>query len=259
VRLAGGPLGGILLAVVGIRWLIYADALSYLLSGAAICLTSRTDGETAAGRTTVSDVIGDLRAGARVLRGEPVARGLLPVTVVFLAANASLSAVLIPFGVQRLAGTEHTGFLLAGLGAGVLLGAPLIRVLLDRIQPRYLLAASLSATAICYLMLFRSSSLAAALPAAAAVGLFGSMSLVTSQTALQRAIPPAVLGRACAVFGAGEAAATLFGAVAGPFLAQAAQPSGVAATAALVTFGAAALTLLLVPRVAPGIPVPPAA
>jgi len=46
----------------------------------------------------------------RVLRAQPVARALLPVTVIFLAANASLSAVLIPFGVQRLGGSEHTGY-----------------------------------------------------------------------------------------------------------------------------------------------------
>jgi hypothetical protein len=72
-----------------------------------------------------------------------VARALLPVTLVFLAANASLSAVLIPFGVQRLGGAEPTGFLLGGLGVGYLAGAPLVRVLLDLAEPRTLLATSL--------------------------------------------------------------------------------------------------------------------
>ena len=74
--------------------------------------------------------------------------------------------------------------------------------------------------------------------------MFGSMSLVVPQTAVQRVIPNAVLGRVTAVFLTAEAAATLTGAVAGPFLAQAAQLEGVAIAASLVTLGAAALAWL---------------
>jgi predicted MFS family arabinose efflux permease len=177
-----------------------------------------------------------------------VARALLLVTVVFLAANASLSAVLIPFGIQRLGGSEHTGFLLAGLGIGFLLGAPVIRLLLDRVQPGPLLAATLAATAAAFFALFTSSSLATALPATVAVGAFGSMSLVVPQTAMQRVIPNALLGRIGAVFLTGEAAATLGGAAAGPVLAQAAGLTATAAVASLVTLAAAALARLSVPK-----------
>ena len=178
-----------------------------------------------------------------------MARALLLVTVIFLAANASLSAVLIPFGIQRLGGSEHTGFLLAGLGVGFLLGAPAIRLLLDRVQPGPLLAATLAATAAAFFALFTSSSLATALPAAAAVGTFGSMSLVVPQTAMQRVIPNALLGRIGAVFLTGEAAATLAGAAAGPVLAQAAGLTATAAVAGLVTLAAAALARLSVPKI----------
>ena len=262
VRLIGGPLGGVLLAVWGARWLIGIDAASYLLSAAAMFMTSATAREPARPRTTrprtkprqdrerttVATVARDLAAGVRVLRRQPVARALLLVTVVFLAANASLSAVLIPFGIQRLGGSEHTGFLLAGLGTGFLLGAPVIRLLLDRVQPGRLLAATLAATAAAFFALFSSSSLATALPAAAAVGAFGSMSLVVPQTAMQRVIPNALLGRIGAVFLTGEAAATLGGAAAGPVLAQAAGLTATAAVASLVTLAAAALARLSVPK-----------
>src|ERR1035438_8197673 len=78
----------------------------------------------------------------------------------------------------------------------------------------------LTATAAAYFLLFTSSSLTTALPAAVATGRFGSMSLVIPQTAMQRVIPNAVLGRVSAAFLAGEAAAILAGAVAGPFLAH---------------------------------------
>ena len=253
VRLIGGPLGGMLLAAYGIRTLIWADCASYSLAAVAMFLTSRPAREPSAscstGGTAIRQVARDFISGARVLRGQRVARALLPVAVVFLAANASLSALLIPFGIRRLGGGEHTGFLLSCLGAGYLLGAPVIRALLDRVQPRTLLAATLAATAGGYCLLFTSSSLGTALPAAAAVAASGSMSLVTVQTTLQRVIPNAMLGRVTAIFLTGEAAATLAGAVAGPFLAQLAGLRSVAVAASLLTLGAAALARLRVPRV----------
>ena len=254
VRLIGGPLGGVLLAVCGIRWLICADAFSYLLAAAAMYLTSRSGCEHPDRTGLVSAVARDLVEGTRVLRAQPVARALLPVIVIFQTANASLSAVLIPFGVQRLGGSEHTGLLLSCLGVGFLLGAPVIRAFLDRAEPRNLMTASLTATAGAYFVLFTSSSLATALPAAAAVAMSGSMSLVIQQTVLQRVIPGAVLGRVSAVFLTGEAAATLTGSVAGPFLAQAAHLLAAATAASLVTLSAAALAFLTMPQMPPSSP-----
>jgi MFS family permease len=248
MQLIGGPLGGILLTLYGARWLICADALSYVISAVANFMTSRSAGDHADRAASIRGVARDLIEGTRVLRGQPTARALLPVTVIFLAANASLSAVLIPFGVQRLGGSEHTGFLLCCLGVGVLLSAPLVRALLDRSRIRDLLAASLTATAAGYFLLFTSSSLTTALPAAVAIGMFGTMSGVVPQTAIQRVIPNEALGRVSAAFVTGEAAATLTGAVAGPFLAQTAHLSGIAAVASLATVCAAALTFLTVPR-----------
>jgi MFS family permease len=262
VRLVGGPLGGVLLAVCGIRWLICADTFSYLLSAAAMFMTSRSGRGHPDRNAMVRDVAGDLIEGVRVLRAQPVALSLLPVMVIFLTANASLSAVLIPFGVQRLGGSEHTGFLLSGLGAGFLIGAPVTRAFLDRAQPRTLLTASLTGTALAYVLLFTSSSLATALPAAVAIGGCGCMSLVSQQTTLQRVISDAALGRVSAVFLTGEAAATLIGSVAGPFLAQAANLAAVAVVASLVTLGAAALAFRTVPRMSAiniGSPPPPGA
>ncbi len=283
VRLIGGPLGGVLLTAFGVRWLIGADALSYLVSAAANALTSRpalghatparpprpptgpqatpeaaTSSRPPAARraSTVRHVARDLAEGARVLRGQPMARALLLVTVIFLAANAALSAMLIPLGIRRLGGGENTGLVLSALGVGFLLAAPLLRALLDRVPPRTLLTATLAATAAGQFGLFTSTSLVTALPAAVAIGMFGSMSEVIPQTALQRVIPNAVLGRIGAVFLTGEAAVGLLGAVAGPFLAQAVQLTGLATVASLVTLAAAALTLLTVPRTPVIVPEP---
>ncbi len=76
VRLIGGPLGGILLTAYGVSWLICADALSYLLSAAAMLLTSRPDRRDARRdrKTAISDVTGPRphRGGSRPA---PPARG----------------------------------------------------------------------------------------------------------------------------------------------------------------------------------------
>jgi predicted MFS family arabinose efflux permease len=256
VRLIGGPLGGILLAVCGVKWLICADALSYLASAAANALTSKPGQTAARPRTTIGGMFRDLAEGGRVLRAQPVVRALLPVTVIFLAANAALTAMLIPLGVRRLGGTEHIGLLFSALGVGFLLAGPVLRTVLDRLQPRILLAATLTATAAGQFVLFTSTSLATALPAGVAIGLFGSMSEVIPQTAMQRIIQGAVLGRISAVFLTGEAAVGLAGAVAGPFLAQAIHLPGLAIVASLLTLGAAALSRLAVPRMATVVPPP---
>jgi MFS family permease len=249
VRLIGGPLGGALLAVLGIRWLICADVLSYLAAAVAVAMTARTGAGAPrrAAATAAGDVLADLQAGVRAVRGSRLARGLLAVMAVFLAANASLSAVLIPFGLRRLGGSEHTGLMLAALGAGFLLAAPLLPVLLDRVQARHALAASLAASAGAYFLLFSATSLAAALPAAVAVGLAGSVALAVPQTAIQRGIANGVLGRVSAAFVTTAAAATLLGAIVGPFFAQAAGIPGAAVAASVTTLAAAALALALVP------------
>ncbi|GGK72651.1 MFS transporter [Mangrovihabitans endophyticus] len=249
VRLVGPPLGAALAAFVGIDFVIGADIASYLISALAIALSTRRPLGRDRTDAAISRYRTELHEGLTALRESRIARGLLLISTLFLTANASLSALLVPFGVTRLGGSEQTGFVVSALGVGFLLGGPLIRALLDRTQPRRLLAAGLAGVAAGFITLFSASSLTAAAPAAVAIGVFGSMALVVPQTALQRALPNAVLGRVSSVFFAAEALATLIGAVVGPSTAQAFGIRTVAAAACVVTLAAAALCATL-PRVA---------
>jgi predicted MFS family arabinose efflux permease len=260
VRLVGGPLGGVLFAFLGIRWLIGADAASYLIAAAAALMTSRHPSRPEApldevgagprGPATGEGARASLVAGVRALRRSPAARGLLAVQVLFLAANASLSAVLIPFGLRRLGGSTQTALLMAALGAGFLLGAPVLRIVLDRVQARHAMAASLAVTAAAYVGLFSSTTIAAALPAGVVIGMTGAVILSVPVATVQRVTGSELLGRITAAFTTGGAAATMAGAVAGPVIAQAIQLTGAAAAAASVTLAAAALALVIVPRTA---------
>jgi hypothetical protein len=73
--------------------------------------------------------------------------------------------------VRRLGGTVHTGVLLSCLGVGFLLGAPTTRLALERLQPRLLLAAALTATAAGFFVLVTTPGLA--FPVAVTIGMFG--------------------------------------------------------------------------------------
>ena len=247
VRLVGPPLGAALLTLTSFQVLITVDVVSYLISAAAIAMTSVASTPDRERPPILRSVFRDLTDGLRVLRGLPIALVLLPLTAVFLAANASLSALLVPFGVRQLGGTAQVGLVVSGLGVGFLIGAVLIRALVDHVQPRYLLAAAQLTTAVGFFVLFHSTSLAVAIPAAVAIGVFGSMTLVTPQTVLQRVVPNDLLGRISSIFFAAEALATLLGALAGPLLAGKLSLSSAAAWACAVTAAGALTGVVLVP------------
>ncbi|MER5263206.1 MFS transporter [Actinosynnema sp. NPDC002837] len=237
-RLVGAPLGGALTALVGFPVLVVADAASYLVSAGLIALLSR-GGRDGAGGGERPGVGGGLREGLAFVRSGRTARVLLVVSTAFLTANASLSALLVPFGMTALGGEGPVGLVMSALGVGFLLGAPATRVLVDRLPSGPLLAGALATTSIGFVLLFNAASLTAALPAAALIGLSGSAALVVTQTALQRVTPTGVLGRVGALLVTGEAAATVVGALAGPALAELTSPRTTAYAACALTVAAA--------------------
>lgn len=240
VRLLGPPLGGILLAWAGFEVLIGLDVASYLVSAAAIAMTAK--------RPATRTARPGLQAGLKALRELPAARALLPLSGVFLAANAALSALLVPFGVQRLGGSAQVGLVLSALGVGFLGGAVVVRWL-GRIQPRTTLAVAQLATAGGFALLFTADDLAIAMVAAIVIGVFGSITVVSPQTLLQRVAENEFLGRISAVFLVVEAFATLVGALLGPWLAESVSLRFAAMAAATTAAAGALVGLVTVPRV----------
>lgn len=248
VRLVGGPLGALLLVAVGFDALVLVDAASYLVSAVAILMTRPRPRSPNPAAATVHSLATDLVEGLRALRAEPLSRALLPIRSVFLLANACLTAILVPFGLRNLGGSEQLGFVLSALGVGFLLGAPLVGLLVDHCQPKYSLMGSLATTAAAYFLLFHSSTPVPAVAAAVVIGVAGPIELNMPQTVVQRMLPHPVLGRVTAVFFMGEAFATLIGALLGPVLAQATSLPTTATIAAVVTV-ATGLACLPLPRV----------
>jgi predicted MFS family arabinose efflux permease len=248
VRLIGAPLGGALLVWAGFDLLVWLDAGTYLLSAAAILLTARLATHTEPGSGGVGRILVDIREGLTFLRTEPTARALLLVNTLFLGANACLTALLVPYGVTVLGGSRQTGLLMSALGVGFLLGAPLMRSLVDRIPPAYLLGGMLAATGGGYALLFSATALETALPPAVLIGAAGSTALGAVQTTLQRVTPNDILGRTSSAMFTCEAVATLAGAVMGPSVAQAFSITWTAYFAGVATVLSGTLGVLLLPR-----------
>ncbi|WP_112228143.1 MFS transporter [Lentzea atacamensis] len=240
VRLVGPPLGGVLLVWAGFEVLIGLDVASYLVSAVAIACTRRRSSEKT-GRS-------GLKAGLKALGELKLARTLLPLTGVFLAANAALSALLVPFGVRNLGGSTQVGMVLSALGVGFLAGAVAVRWL-DRVQLRTVLAGAQLGTAGGFAVLFSAQELGIAMIAAVVIGAFGSITVVAPQTALQRVADNEYLGRISAVFLAVEALATLIGAIVGPWVAESVSLSFAAMGAAVITAVGALVGAVTVPRV----------
>ncbi|GAB2848190.1 MFS transporter [Lentzea nigeriaca] len=235
VRLAGPLLGGVLFAWAGFEVLIGLDVASYLISAAAIACTRKTSAPKADRQKLAPKTLGQLE------------RVLLPLTGVFLAANAALSALLVPFGMRNLGGSTQVGVVLSALGVGFLGGAVLVRWS-DRLQLRTVLAGAQLATAGGFAVLFSARELGIAAAAAVVIGAFGSVTVVAPQTAVQRSTDNDQLGRVSAVFLTVEAVATLVGAIVGPWVAESVSMHFAAMGAAVVAAVGALVGAVTVPR-----------
>lgn len=249
-RLAGPPLGAAIALLGGFYILAGLDAASYAASAALIFMISGTYAWHQDDKLTLHRAWTMLADGAGAIRHAPMAHALLPVSTLFLVANASLGAILTPFGMTHWGGERQVGLTISGLGIGFLIGAPMIRAFATRIQPRLLLGSALAAAGIDFFLLFHSRTVIEAMAAAVVNGLFGSLILAVPQVILQIVIPNEVLGRVSAAFFTAEALATLVGSLEGPFVAQYFGYGWTTAIACAGVLAAALLTFTIVPAMA---------
>jgi MFS family permease len=249
VRLFGPPLGAILLVAGGIHAVIYIDIACCLVSALIVAMTKRRQDHRLARDGNARQALRDLANGLAFISGERMIGRLLLTNAVFLAANAALTALLVPFGVASLGGSEQTGYLLSALGIGYLAGAPISKWAADRFTIRRIVAIGQAAAALAFFLLFNAPSLPIALLAGVLIGMPGVVVIVSVQTALQHGVPDRFLGRVSAAFFTAEAAATLLGSIAGPALvATAGSLTFALNTGSALALAAALLTYLLVPK-----------
>lgn len=242
IRLAAPPLGALLLAGPGIRFVLITDVVSYLLSAAIIAKINRTPAAP-----DKQEERGALH-GLRYLRHSKILRGILAGNGVFLTANAGLTALLVPLTVERLHAPGYAiGYLISGLGAGFLVGAAISAKAQTWLSVRNLLITTQLATAAAFFALVNAPGITWAIAAAALIGIPGSVLLITAETTVQRITPTGMLARIGALFYAMDSLSVIAGAlIASALIKLAGLPTtlNLLAAAALL---AAPITLFAVP------------
>jgi predicted MFS family arabinose efflux permease len=238
-RMIGPPLGT-LLATRGLFSLVVAfDILGYALAAVLIGRLSVPPGDTDAPPAGV-------REGVRLIRRTHMLVGLMVTSWLFLAGNAGVTALFVPFVAERLRQPGATGLLISALGVGYLAGSAVSKPLLDRCAMRPILIGAYAMVGASFLVLFNASTVAVAMVAIAVAGVPGSVVLVVIATRMQTATPDRALGRVAAAFSVSDATANLAGAVAAPVaLAQFALGTALNLFTALVFLAVPATVFLL--------------
>ncbi len=209
-RLAGSPLGGLLLPVLKLDGLVLADAASFLIAAALLAHAAahapRPEALAGAGTKRLAAI----RDGARALRRNPTLRTAAVVTFLGAVAQGLFLVLFILFVLRSLHGGDATVGLLRGVQAiGGVLGGIVVSLWAGRFSSRAMAAAGFATFGLISLITWNSPNvtsaawwyavlfIAAGIPATALnAGLI---------TATQDASPPSIQGRVLGLIGVAEA------------------------------------------------------
>lgn len=248
----GSPVGGLIVIASGVVAGLAANAVTFAFSGAMVSLmiVPLVDrGPSATAGTPGRSLTADVREGLRYLASQ---RPLLAVTLAGMAANFFL-AIFFQYTVfyatdQLHAGVTGFGILLAAGAGGFALGGIIPgRIGVDR-APAVWYAASWTAVGASIFGMAFTHQLAIAIGLMAAFGTLGGIGNTTFFSAVQRTVPPELLGRYFATDEAGSFAMIPAGQVVGGLLVLSA---GVAVAYEIAGLGAfvGSGVLLLMPAV----------
>ncbi len=241
--MAGPAIGGLLVATVGVEAAFALDAATYLISAA---LLSRIPLPPPEGEREES-FAGELRSGLSYLAGARLPLAIVVGTfLTILTANATVPAeIFLAKGVFD-AGDTGYGLLVAFWGGGMVVGSALAAVLDGRVNLVVLYFVSIFVTALALAGAGVSPAFVLALVALAVAGAANGMDNVATDTALQRRVPEALLGRVFSVRFLGYSAGEALAYPAGGLIVDSAGPRSTYLLAGAATASAGFLTLLMV-------------
>jgi MFS family permease len=202
-RLVGAPLGGLLVAVVGLRAVVIVDLVSYLVVAIAITFVRAATDPVPAASGEPEDPH-PIRTGLREINRRPILRGVVSIGGISQIAQGAFVVLFVVFVVARLGrdGTD-VGIIRGTMAIGAVLGAVIITRLADRIDPLHLLVVGFTGMGVASFVFWNAPVLTDALWAYivlfALSGVPGSAVAVGIVTTVQTHSPPAVLGRVVGV------------------------------------------------------------
>jgi MFS family permease len=195
----GPALGALMMAVAGPSVSILLNAVTFIAS--AFAVGAIRPGEKFAppertGELQMPSVLGDIRTGARALRGAPTAIRLVAADVLASTVYGMLTVTLVMVSRKVGAGTGGYGLLLAGFGVGGVIGATVTARLDAPSRWRRTLAIAILLVGIPLAALGVVPTLAGAVALAVLGGGGMIVGEVLGETALPRMLDDEVLARA---------------------------------------------------------------
>ena len=130
-RLAGAPLAGLCIALLGSSQVLWLDAVTFLLSAIMVAWAvpfSRLHVSTASEKTGTSLVV--LLEGVRAIGRDRLLLAIVLIVMIMNFVDTPFSGVLLPVYVKQTVGNAFAlGLLIAGAGAGAVIGAALFAAL----------------------------------------------------------------------------------------------------------------------------------
>ena len=143
-QLVGPPLGGALLALMGLSTVVVVDAVSFLASALSLLLVRPMPLPPAADPPASSGAFwSQLKEGALLIRRSRLLTGLILVLALTQVSNGVINVVLVPF-VKRVLGlgAGEFGSLLSFQALGAIAGSLTVGLIATRVRPRLLISAS---------------------------------------------------------------------------------------------------------------------
>ena len=131
---AAPALAGLLVALLGLRWVFWFDAFTYLVSASLVAVTVMPYLKSKLAKISLRSFLTELTTGTRILLREPSLRQALTLSIAEATAGAAAIVATVSY-VRDVLGRGETAF--AFVMAGVGLGSSLTAVALGRATGRY--------------------------------------------------------------------------------------------------------------------------
>ncbi len=191
-RLVGPPLGGALLALLGLSSTVFIDSASYLVSAVMIL------GMLA----TLAGVWHEWLDGLRLVIHERILLTLFVAGAIIMLSQGIINVLIVVFVKAILHGDASTfGLLITFQGIGMLGGAVLVGQLGKRLKPAYLLALGTVPAGLAVLAIVNVANIVLTLALITVVGVLVVSFFITEQTLLQSAVADEYRGRVLGAYG----------------------------------------------------------
>lgn len=220
MRLVGPPLGGALLALVGLTGVVMVDSASFVFSATMLLLIVVPKPERPittsphAARIGVSwaQVWQEWLEGLRLVREQRILTAIFMILGLFALSQGFSAAPLVVFVREVMGGSALTlGWMAMAQGVGSLIGVTLIGRASAHLHPAYLVGAPLIIAGCIVLLFVNIPALSVVLPLITLMGIFIVGFFVATQTLIQLNTADQYRGRVASALGTTMSAMALLG------------------------------------------------